>query len=298
MKSNRIIKISTPDIFSFKECVWFLNRNFDDCLHSITGDTVTKAIEINNQVLLVHVSAPAKHLKVEILQGEVDAETEKALTEYITEWFDLDRDLKPFYNLLRKTKATAFLANDYYGLRLPSISDMFEALCWGIIGQQINLVFAYKLKRRLVEKYGTSISFNNETYHIFPHSEVLALATVEDLRVMQFSEKKAEYIIGAAKAFTSGEISKVIIQNHSSLEAKQKALLSMRGVGIWTANYVLMKSLREQSSIPHGDAGLLNALIKYKIIDAKNETDKIDKFFKKYKGRESYLVFYLWRTLS
>jgi DNA-3-methyladenine glycosylase II len=207
----------------------------------------------------------------------------------------MDRSIQPFYDLLNQDARLAYMTDAFGGLRLVGICDLFEAICWCIIGQQINLSFAYKLKRRLVEEYGECIEFDNHAYHIFPSAEVLANADIVGMRAMQFSEKKAEYIIGIANAFISGAISENIITALPDFGSQQKALVSHKGIGIWTANYALMKSLRVPNAIPHGDVGLLNG---HGIIADRTEKEKIDAFFSGFAGWESYLTFYLWRSLS
>ncbi|MEO6684533.1 MAG: DNA repair protein, partial [Dyadobacter sp.] len=162
----------------------------------------------------------------------------------------------------------------------------------------INLTFAYKLKRRLVEKYGTYIPFDNKTFYIFPSFKILAEANPADLKTMQFSAKKSEYIIGIAKLFAAGKLSKEILLSLPDHKERQKMLVSVKGIGVWTANYALMKCLKEQSSIPYGDSGLLQALLLHKIISDKKDNLQISDFFQKMRGWESYIVFYLWRSLA
>jgi DNA-3-methyladenine glycosylase II len=298
MNAKHQIAIPLPPIFSFEECLWFLNRNYDDCLHSIKKNEVIKAIEVDGQPVLFSVKQSRQKLAVDVLQGDLDKITELALSKYVSDWFDVGKDIAPFYVLLEKEKRLAYMSTAFHGLRLVGINDLFEALCWSIIGQQINLSFAYSLKRRLVEAYGTKLIHNKEAHYIFPSIEKVAAIKVEDLRPMQFSRMKAEYVIGVAQAFAEGKISRAMIEALPDLESKQKALTALRGVGIWTANYSLMKSLRMPGCIPHGDIGLLMALVNHKIIKERSETSKIEAFFKKHKGWESYLVFYLWRSLS
>ena len=115
---------------------------------------------------------------------------------------------------------------------------------------------------------------------------------------MQFSGKKAEYLIGLAQLFDDGLMSKNKLPSLPDFPSRQKALTDIRGIGIWTANYALMKSLKETSSIPHGDAGLLNALKAHRIIEQKTDTEPISDLFNSFSGWESYLVFYLWRSLA
>lgn len=290
--------ISYTSDFNFGECLWFLDRNYDDCLYRIVDGGVRRAVYVNGGVVLFAVREEKDSLRVEILQGKTHPENLNAVTAYVREWFDLDKDLDEFYALLKKDKYLAYMPDAYRGLRLMGINDLFEALCWSIIGQQINLTFAYALKRRLVEKYGSQIIYDNEPYHLFPTYEALASAEMDDLRVMQFSRSKAHYLIVVARAFAEGQISREMLMGLPDTESRMKALTRLKGVGVWTANYALMKSLRTKNSIPHGDVGLLKALVNHDIIKARNETEKIDRFFQKYKGWESYLVFYLWRSLS
>ncbi|HZE83576.1 MAG TPA: DNA glycosylase, partial [Puia sp.] len=220
------------------------------------------------------------------------------LRNYIIDWFDLGRDIDPFYTLLKKDKRLAYMVEEYKGLRLIGIVDLFEALCWSVIGQQINLQFAYKTKRRLVERYGSRIEYGGKNYYLFPTPGQLAAATMEELKGMQFSQNKARYLIGLGEVFAKGDLSKEQLIAIDGLEERRKALTDLKGVGIWTANYSLMKSLRDPTCIPHGDVGLLNALAGHAIIKERSEEQKIEKLFSKFPGWESYLVFYLWRSLA
>jgi DNA-3-methyladenine glycosylase II len=216
----------------------------------------------------------------------------------VSGWFDLERNMDPFYSLLRHDVRLFYMADAFAGLRIVGIPNLFEALCWSITGQQINLTFAYKLKRRLVETYGTHLELNNGVFHMFPSCGVIAEADPDDLRKMQFSTKKAEYIIGVAKSFVAGTLSEEILTALPDLTSRQKMLMSMKGIGIWTANYALMKCLKEQSGVPYGDSGLMQALLSHNIISDKKDVSSIHDFFRGLQGWESYMVFYLWRSLA
>lgn len=298
MNTSSSFLLPVGPLFSFKECLWFLNRDFDDCMHAIEGNAVVKALEIEGKFCLLRISEGSGGLNVDILEGEKTPILETAIGKFIDEWFDLERDLQPFYQLLQKDKKLAYMTEAYRGLCLIGIPDLFEALCWSIIGQQINLTFAYKLKRRIVEHYGRSVSHRGRNYHLIPEPSVLAEADITVLRDMQYSQKKAEYIIGISRIFSEGSVSKSILQSLSSFTAQQQALTAIRGIGIWTANYALMKSLRVAEAIPYGDVGLLQALVNHKLIKDRKDEAGIDRLFRKFKGWESYLVFYLWRSLT
>lgn len=293
-----LMNIEKPALFSFRECLWFLDRGYDDCLFRIKDGMLTKLVLLDNEPVLFCISDAGNALAVELLLGKVTEEQLPKLRAYIMEWFDMHNDLTPFYELLKKEKKLQYMYKEFEGLRLISIADLFEALCWSIIGQQINLNFAYKLKRRLVETYGTAITFDDHIWHLFPSPAIIASLTVEDLKPMQYSQSKAKYIIGIAQAFVAGDLHLQKIAALPGYLSKQQALTAHKGIGIWTANYVLMKTLRVPDAIPYGDVGLLKALESHNIIKERNEAATIERFFKKFKGWETYLVFYLWRSLA
>jgi DNA-3-methyladenine glycosylase II len=294
----RKIKIPAGPDFSFGECLWYLNRNYDDCMHTILNDSLYKALKIDKKPYLIKIWQAQDQLEAQILIGEYHQEAVLFIRKYVTGWFDIDRNMAPFYSLLRKDSRLSYMADAFAGLRIVGIPDLFEALCWSIIGQQINLTFAYKLKRRLVEKYGTHLELNNDVFYIFPSCETLAEADPADLRNMQLSTKKAEYIIGVARAFVAGTLSEEILSALPDLSSRQKMLMSIKGIGIWTANYALMKSLKEQSGVPYGDSGLMQALLSHNIISDRKNMVSIHDFFSGLQGWESYMVFYLWRSLA
>ena len=124
------------------------------------------------------------------------------------DWFDLDTDLKPYYEMAEKDPLLQQAVSEFYGLRNIGIPDLFEALCWGILGQQINLTYAYTLKRRFVETFGSSIEWEGQSYWIFPKPKDIAKLTVEDLAPLKMTVKKCEYLIGVAQLIADGSLSK------------------------------------------------------------------------------------------
>lgn len=263
-------------------------------MHKVSKQGVRKLLEIENEPVLIEISENEAGLKVEVLFGKGP---EEPIVQFVEEWLDMSRNIEPFYELLKKDKELAYMTTDFYGLRMIAIPDLFEALCWSIIGQQINLPFAYKLKRRLTETYGKMLTYEGAEYYLFPKPEDLLRIAAEDLLPMQFSGKKAEYIIEIAGKFANGQVSKEILQNLSTQEAIAH-LVKIRGIGEWTANYAMMKSLKRLECITYGDVGLYNALAQQKGFPKRPSKEELNIFFAGFKNWEAYTVFYLWRTLA
>jgi DNA-3-methyladenine glycosylase II len=293
MKAGDRLYISVPVEFSFGECLGFLGRSTNESVFQVESDHVRRAFRTSKGDLLLDVSVSGKKISLQALKGNGDAEEVRT---YINEWFDLDNDIRPFYALAAKDKLLAPLAKRFHGLRVIGIPDLFEAFAWAVTGQQINLAFAYTLKRRLVEAFGGSMTHEGRKHFIFPDPQVIAGLNISDLMPLQYSERKAEYLITIAQKIASGEVSKDKLLAMSRGEVEQE-LVSIRGIGKWTAHYVMMKSLRDHSAFPVGDVGLQNAIKHLLGLAAKPTPEEVAKLGRKWKGWEAYATFYLWRSL-
>ena len=146
-----------------------------------------------------------------------------------------------------------------WGLRPTIVPDPFEMLVGAISAQQVNLAFAFATRARLVRRYGTPLDFDGVTIYAFPPPEVLADAPVGVLREMQFSERKAEYIVGLARELVAGRLDLSAL-NRASDEAVIARLTAIRGLGRWTAEWFLARSLGRPDVCPADDIGVRRAL--------------------------------------
>ncbi|MEH7275405.1 DNA-3-methyladenine glycosylase family protein, partial [Neobacillus vireti] len=260
---NGDILINLPGDFDLKANLSYLERNKNECMFEVENGIITKVISAGEIRSLLQINVNSiNQMIVHFLKDSSprkQSDREKVIG-YIREWFDLDRELTPFYEMATADPLLKKPIQEFSGLRLIGVPDLFEALCWGILGQQINLAFAYKLKRQFVEKFGDSIESNGKNYWVFPSFDQIAILTPEDLADIKMTRKKSEYIIGIAKLMVSGDLSKEKLLRMDSLKEAEKSLVKIRGIGPWTANYVLMRCLRYPSAFPIDDVGLHNAI--------------------------------------
>ncbi|MCA8955723.1 MAG: DNA-3-methyladenine glycosylase 2 family protein [Planctomycetes bacterium] len=137
------------------------------------------------------------------------------------------------------------------GTRVWLTADPFEALVWSIVGQQVHLQFAFALRRRLVERCGLPLG------RMFAHPTPEQVADLEpaDLRAMQFSQRKAEYLIGCARRIARGEFDLDGL-GELPVPALRAALAAQRGLGPWSAEYVAMRGFgRSDCGLP-GDVAV------------------------------------------
>lgn len=296
---NHII-IPTPEPFSFVQNLNYLSRSPNECLFQIRDGRLYRAIPVGQFTPVIEISENADHSLKVSFQGDTNPSNgwiRDEITKYVREWFDMDQDLQPFYKLARSDQLLQQAISSFHGLRIIGIPDLFEAISWGILGQQINLTYAYTLKRRLVERFGTHILYEGSQYWVFPSAADLAGLTVKDLSELRMTVKKCEYLIGAAQLIADGKLTKEILLEAGSLREAEKMLISIRGIGPWTANYVLMRCLRMPSAFPIDDVGLHNAIKKLTGSDHKPTKKEIRKLSASWTNWEAYATFYLWRFL-
>lgn len=265
-------------------------------LHRVIDERVVKALHAGDQTVVFSVTGQQESLEITFLTQEPGQVEKEIIAGYVREWFDLDTDLGPFYEMASKDKLLKNLISRYYGYRIVGQPDLFESLIWAVLGQQINLGFAYTLKQRFVQTFGERTAVGDHAYYLFPSPATVAVINPDQLMPLQFSSQKSRYTIGIAEAFADGTLSKEKLKGLPLAEAKHE-LMKIKGIGNWTANYALMKTFHHPDAFPLEDAGLHNAIKNLKKLERKPTVEEVKRVFKKYKGWEAYATLYLWKTL-
>lgn len=291
-----IVRIPVPAEFNYAQNLQFLKRSPKEVLHRVEADGVVKLLQVNDDLILFKVKSQGEDLVLEFINSTPSLTTKKYVENYVREWFDLETDLTTFYKLAKKDALLKDLVKKHYGYRIIGQPDLFESLVWAVLGQQINVQFAYTLKQRFVENFGEKLSWNNQQYFLFPTSARVATLGDAELLPLQFSRQKSKYSVNIAEAFANGSISKEKLKGLPLQEAKE-ILMKVKGVGNWTANYALMKTFRYPDAFPLEDAGIHNAIKNLMGMKKKPSLNKVKQIFKKYKGWEAYATLYLWKSL-
>ncbi|MFZ5354138.1 MAG: DNA-3-methyladenine glycosylase family protein [Bacillota bacterium] len=293
---NEKVSINVPKEFSYDECMVYINRCQLECMHRVSNGELYKLISLDNQPVLLKIGFDGNKLSVIFLNGHFNKGIKGKAIKYVQYMFDFGTNLSEFYESI-DDEVLKPLLDKYYGLRIFKINHLFEALCWSVIGQQINLKFAYTLKKRFVEKYGEGLNFDGKDYWLFPKPDAIADLDIDDLRVLQFTQRKAEYIIGLAKCFVDGIIKEEELRESNNYGYIVDKLTAIRGIGKWSADYTIMKCFPINCAFPIADVGIHNALKNILKLDKKPSIAEIEAMAKQWKGWESYAAFYLWRSL-
>jgi 3-methyladenine DNA glycosylase/8-oxoguanine DNA glycosylase len=182
------------------------------------------------------------------------------------------------------------LVEDHKGAHLPQTATVWESLMWAIVGQQVNLPFAYRLRRVLVELCGEPAS-NGLRRH--PSAEQVATLDYADLTSRQFSNSKAHYVIDTARLIASGALPLETFPSREPSEVEEM-LLNVRGVGIWTANYVMMRGCAFPDCVPAGDSALSASLQTFLELDHRPDAHETRTLMERFAPWRSLATFHLW----
>ena len=170
-----------------------------------------------------------------------------------------DDELGPFYRMALGDPLLAPLVPVLYGLHIPHTATVFEGLVLAILGQQISTPVARMLRTLLIETYGPRMALEGEAYYAFPRAESLVEAGVDGLRAIKLSTRKSEYIVDIASRVASGELDLEGLRGRPAQEVVE-TLTAIRGVGTWTANWLLIRALGDTDGFPAADLALQRTL--------------------------------------
>jgi DNA-3-methyladenine glycosylase II len=241
-------------------------------------------------------SVAEPELVVELEGEELSSLEIIAAWEQVAWLFGADQDLSPFYTLAQDDPVLGRVVESFYGLHLPHTATVFEALVLAILGQQIASSVARIIRTLLIETYGPYLSFNSQGYYAFPRPEALHAAPVEELRRLKLSQRKAEYVKGIALAAVDGSGGLESLHQLSDAEVVRQ-VTALRGVGHWTAQWVLVRALGRLDAFPSGDLALQRVISKLYCNGAKLSQEQLEEFSQRWCPYRTYVTAYLFTAL-
>ncbi len=239
--------------------VWALRRQPHNLVDRWDGRTYRRVLLVQDEPVEVAVTQTgppaAPLLRVDASNCPPHLECAAILTRTLVKMLGLHADLAPFYRLAGADTWLGPLVERCRGLKPPRFPSVFEALVNAIAGQQINLTVAVQLLNRLAAAYGPAVQAEGEAQHAFPRPSDLAGLAPDALRALGFSRNKAAAILEVARSLVNHSQD---LENLPDLEnsAAMTRLLALKGIGRWSAEYVLLRGLGRWSVFPGDDAGV------------------------------------------
>lgn len=186
--------------------------------------------------------------------------------------------------LCKKDKTLACYIDKIGHIKREVSEDLFSSLIKSIISQQISTTAAKSIYTKLENK----INKINE-------KNILALSD-EELKSVGISYKKVEYIKNIALKVSSGELDLRRLQTLSDEQICEE-LVKLKGIGLWSAQMLMIFSMQRQNILSFGDLGIqrgLKMMYKHKQITPK----LFEKYQKRFSPYNSLASLYIWEIAS
>ncbi|HLJ78022.1 MAG TPA: hypothetical protein VKT75_11450 [Acidobacteriaceae bacterium] len=243
--------------------VWVLRRRAQNVWDRWDGQTYRRVLAAGCGPVEVAVSQTGPpdtpRLRVVGASVKLPPDATAIITSALERLLGIRTDLNKFYEMAGADLYLAPLVQAYRGFKPPRYLSLFEALVNAISCQQLTLTVGVVLLNRISERYGAAFPSGNPGAHAFPRPEDLAGSDVEALRAMGFSRQKSVAILGLARAVTDDGLDLSSLEFMDD-ETALKALLRLRGIGRWTAEYVLLRGIGRLHIFPGDDVGGRNNL--------------------------------------
>ena len=257
---------------------WALRRRSHNALDRWDGSTYQRVVSIDGRPVALLVTQggalDAPRLTVRLAGRPIDQHAEVLARSALDRLFGLTVDLSEFAAMAAPDPLLGPLAERMRGLKPPRFPTVFEALVNGVACQQLSLAVGIHLLNRLVADRGRPVAEDSGGPRAFPTPEGLATAQPDELKLHGFSFSKARTIVETARAIVAGDLDLESLE-HLDDGAAIERLTSLRGVGRWTAEYVMLRGLGRLHIFPGDDVGAHNKLRRFFEIDTELDYDGV-----------------------
>jgi DNA-3-methyladenine glycosylase II len=255
MKALGQFDIELPGPLDFSASLEIFRRSGDDLLDRWDGRWLLRTVTENGKVYpyACQVSSDIDQPMLRVLVEDPAARhtVERGI---MTTFLPL---VLEFEHLCAADPLIARLARQHRGFRPVVQADLMTALVRCISAQQVNLKWAATVRARLAQQFGRRHRVGNHFVYSFD-PERLAALEISDIRALQFTTRKAEYVINAARAIAGGQLNTADLSRLPDDEVIAK-VTAVRGLGLWTAEWVLARTLG-RPRVSAGDLGVRKAV--------------------------------------
>jgi DNA-3-methyladenine glycosylase II len=262
---------------------------------AISSHALTKAISIDGQTVVFKLNSigTTEHPRLEytLFSAEPIAEdTQNAVVERMTFFLSLRDDLQPFYLIGREDADFAPIIEILYGYHQVKFLTPFENACWAVLTQRNPMKIAQKTKQALIEKYGNHLVIDGNDYWAFPEPIQIAVADLGEILKVIRNDRRAEYLIATARAFS--EVDDEFLESAPDEEV-EAWLRNIKGIGEWSATFIMVRGLGRMEYIPLTETRLIEAASKVYSYGEELSREDLKRLAERYGSWQGYWAHYL-----
>ncbi len=217
---------------------WLLEHHCAAGVEDFSDGRYTRALRMPHGAVIATLTVVADHVRADLQLTDMrDLAPTVARLRHL---LDLDADPAAVDSALLSHPVLAPLVADAPGLRVPGTVDGPELLLRTMIGQQISVAAANTATGSLIAALGEEITdTTGRVTRLFPTPEAVAAAAAG---VMVGPIARIKAVVGVADRLATGKL-----ELHHGMTASdlRRQLLEIKGIGPWTADYVVMRQLAD-----------------------------------------------------
>lgn len=277
--SSFTLQVQTP--FDWESLLAFLRVRATPGVETVTDSAYQRTIGNQDQPQTLSVTYDNENTCLRVdCSAQAGAASLGAIETRVRQIFKADISTNQIEKFLSHSSRLAAFVRQQPGLRVPGGWSSFEIAVRAVLGQQISVPAATMFMGRLVRLAGTQQS---ETAWLFPTATQVAEC---DLSRLGVPRQRQDTLRGLAVFFAEHGDSCV-----TQPDIKEK-LLCIKGIGKWTAGYILMRSCQDHDHWPEGDLVLRKALSDGK---AQMDAARLEQTFNQWSPYRSYATIHIWR---
>jgi DNA-3-methyladenine glycosylase II len=269
--------------------VWALRRRSQNSIDLWNEATYSRVLALGDQPVLVSVTQRKTTLDITLTGETLSRAVKRATIITFERLLGIKVNLSDFYNFVSGDSRLKELAERFRGLKPPRFASVFEALVNGITCQQLSLTVGIIFLNRLAERCG--LSFGPGLY-AFPRPEDVVRLNESDLRLLGYSGSKARSLIELAGSIVEGRLDLTELEQLDNQECFRR-LVALRGIGRWTAEYVLLRGLGRTNVFPGDDVGARNNLGRWLHLRKKLDYERVQRVLHKWKDYGGLIFLHL-----
>ena len=284
-RGHLMLRLGYRKPFSFQTLLAFLKVRAIPGVEHVDEQSYARTIVLDGQVSLIRVT---QHKVDPVLLLSVEGEHAAhlySISHRVRKLFDLDADPMAINDVLERDPKLKQLVVRAPGQRVPGCWSPFEIAVRAIVGQQVSVKGATTVMGRIAEQYG------HQSDHglCFPEPEALASL---DVSMLSMPRSRAQAIQDLSRLVASGELR---FDPDVTSETLTDQLLSVKGIGPWTAQYIAMRALNDPDAFLDGDLVLLKVAAGYLAIDGR--ADLLARA-EQWRPWRAYAGMHLWRAAA
>ncbi len=244
---------------------WALRRRPRNAIDRWDGTTYRRAVATAGGAVEIAVeqvgSAASPRLRIVATPAGTGRSATSLITATLERALGFRVDLRPFYRMASQDRRLAPLVRTFRGVKPPRFPSIFEALVNAVACQQLSLVVGLEMLNRLAAACAEAAGRGLASLP-FPQPDDIVRLRASSIQALGFSRQKTRALLDLSNRVLAGDLDLERL-NGLDNETALGELMTIRGIGRWSGEYVLLRGLGRLDVFPGDDVGARNNLARW-----------------------------------